>query len=105
VLFNLMQNSLDCLAKTGEKGVIDVRIEGVGEFFVKLVFKNNGPAIRPDILEKIFMPFFSTKEEGSGMGLNISRKLMTRMGGTIKAEVPGDGDWGAGFVLYIPKEG
>jgi len=38
------------------------------------------------------------------MGLNISRKLMTRMGGTIKAEVPRDEDWGAGFVLYIPNE-
>lgn len=104
VLFNLLQNSLDCLTETDKKGVIDVGIEGVGDFFVKLTFKNNGPPICPDILEKIFMPFFSTKEDGRGLGLNISRKLMTRMGGTIRAEVPGDDDWGAGFVLYIPNE-
>lgn len=55
--------------------------------------------------EKIFMPFFSTKDDGRGMGLDISRKLMSRMGGTIKAEMPEEDEgWGAKFVLYIPIE-
>jgi signal transduction histidine kinase len=105
VLFNLLQNSLDCLSGTGKKGVISVNVEEVGNFFVKFIYKNNGPPIPPVMREKIFMPFFSTKDDGRGMGLDISRKLMARMGGTIKAEIPEEDEgWGAKFVLYIPIE-
>jgi signal transduction histidine kinase len=103
VLFNLLQNSIDCLSGTGKKAVISVSVEEVGDFFVKFNFKNNGPPIPPVMREKIFMPFFSTKDDGRGVGLDISRKLMSRMGGTIQAEVPEEDEgWGAKFALYIP---
>jgi signal transduction histidine kinase len=107
VLFNLLQNSIDCLSGTGKKGVISVNVEEVSDFFVKFVYRNNGPPILPVMREKIFMPFFSTKDNGRGvgLGLNISRKLMSRMGGTIEAEVPEEDEgWGAKFVLHIPIE-
>jgi signal transduction histidine kinase len=41
--------------------------------------------IAPDILDKIFVPFFSTKERGSGIGLSLSRQIMRLHGGSITA--------------------
>lgn len=45
--------------------------------------KNNGPAIPPEIAEHIFIPFFTTKERGSGIGLSISRQIMRLSGGSL----------------------
>jgi signal transduction histidine kinase len=45
--------------------------------------EDNGPGIPPDVQEKIFVPFFSTKEDGSGIGLSLSRQIMRLHGGRI----------------------
>ncbi|MCK4944149.1 MAG: HAMP domain-containing histidine kinase [Candidatus Aminicenantes bacterium] len=98
VFFNLFQNSFDSFTQQGR---IKIHIEEVNELFVKLVYQNDGPPIHEEILGKIFIPFFSTKKKGRGIGLDISLRLMTRMGGMIKTEVPEKG-WGVKFTLYIP---
>jgi PAS domain S-box-containing protein len=49
-----------------------------------LQIKNNGPEISPEIREQIFVPFFSTKESGSGIGLSLSKQIMLRMEGDIR---------------------
>jgi len=98
VMLNLFLNSVDILPPQGKISITD---EGVNEFFVKLVYRNNGPPIPEQVIEKIFIPFFSTKKNGSGIGLAVSLKLMTRMGGTLKVDQPEPG-WGAKFVLFIP---
>jgi len=52
---------------------------------------DNGPGIPPDVQEKIFVPFFTTKEDGSGIGLSLSRQIMRVQGGTISVQsAPGD---------------
>ncbi|MCI0471070.1 MAG: HAMP domain-containing histidine kinase, partial [Candidatus Aminicenantes bacterium] len=98
VLLNLLLNSFDILPREGK---IRIEVEGVNDFMVKLVYKNNGPAIPFDIRKKILMPFFSTKKKGQGIGLALSLKQMIRMGGSLKVE-DSDGEWGARFVLYLP---
>lgn len=98
IIFNLIQNSLEILPV---KSKIYFKIEEVNDFFVKLIFSNNGPSIPESILEKIFMPFFSTKEGGSGIGLDLSLKLMTNMGGTIEVENLKKRE-GVKFTLHIP---
>lgn len=99
VLLNLFLNSADILPP--DEGKIYLGMEEINEFFVKLVYVNNGPPIPDDIKEKIFLPFYSTKDDGYGIGLAVSLKLMIRMGGSMKLEEPDDG-WGVKFALYVP---
>ena len=45
--------------------------------------QDNGPGIPPEVREKIFVPFFTTKEEGSGIGLSLARRILRLHGGSI----------------------
>lgn len=100
VLLNLINNSVNIL-KEQKSAKISISTETFNRKFVKLIYKNNGKPIEEENLEKIFTLFYSTNERGRGMGLAISLKLMTLMGGTIKAVAPEDGI-GAEFNLFIP---
>jgi signal transduction histidine kinase len=100
IMLNLLKNSLQILKHSN---VIRIYVESIDEYYIKLVYRNNGPLIPDEFMEKIFSPFYTTKERGGGIGLSISLKLMTRMGGTIRAEHPDDGK-GAKFGIYIPNK-
>jgi len=71
---------------------------------VKVSITDQGPGIAAEHLEKIFDPYFSTKERGSikgmGLGLAIAHSIITRHGGYINAESPAGG--GASFHIYLP---
>ena len=68
--------------------------------YVKISIKDHGIGISPDLLEKIFDPYFSTKKEGSGLGLAISHSIIAKHGGHITvASFPGQG---AAFSIYLP---
>lgn len=99
IILNLINNSLQILppGKT-----ISIDVEEIDEFYVKLVYRNNGEPIPEDKMEKIFSPLYTTKNKRKGIGLAISLKLMTRMGGTMKVVPPEDGI-GVKFVLFIPN--
>lgn len=100
ILLNLVNNSLNCL-KAGQQ--VNVYLESVDQSFVSLVFSNNGPSIPEEDLDRIFSPFFTTRETGEGIGLTISLKLITRMGGLMLATPPLEGQNGARFVIHIPR--
>ncbi len=97
IILNLLNNSMQILSPNKK---IKIYVEEVDDFFVKLVYRNNGEPIPEGLMEKIFSPFYSTKRNRKGIGLAISLKLMNRMGGSMKAVPPEDGI-GAKFVLYI----
>ena len=99
IILNLLNNSMQILSPGKE---IKIYVEDIDDFYVKLVYRNNGKTIPDELMEKIFSPLFSTKGRRKGIGLAISLKLMTRMGGTMKTVLPEDGI-GAKFLLYIPK--
>ena len=53
---------------------------------VVIEVEDNGPGVEPELLPKIFDPYFSTKTTGTGLGLAIARKAVEEHGGTISAE-------------------
>jgi signal transduction histidine kinase len=85
---NLIQNSIQ--AMQGE-GKIQIRLKDEGKQ-VRIEFEDNGPGVPADIQDKIFEPFFTTKKrgEGTGLGLDICRKIVRKHGGDMTLEsVPG----------------
>lgn len=99
VLINLLNNSMDALKEIsiGKKIRVYIFKEGNVSF---LQVGNNGPCIPPDLLDKVFIPFFTTKENGSGIGLSISQQIMNLHKGTI--DVYSDKDTGTIFTLRLP---
>ena len=84
VLVNLVRNSLDAI-----KGVSKPRLELNGRLSfgrVLISVDDNGPGIDDETIEQIFVPFFTTKREGSGIGLSLSRQIMTAHDGEIAVE-------------------
>jgi len=100
IIKNFFDNSLSVL-KPGQW--IKISAETIGDEYIRMVYRNNGETIPEESFEKIFLPLYSTKIEGSGLGLFISLKLMTRMGGTIKIVKP-ENKKGVKFIFYIPKK-
>ena len=65
------------------EGIITLRAYCNESEAVLIEVSNNGPAIPPEMAEHIFIPFFTTKEGGSGIGLSISRQIMRLSGGSL----------------------
>lgn len=83
VLLNLGKNAKQSL-ENQENGTIKF-IAGIDELNKKYInVWNNGPTIPPDILNEIFVPFFTTKSSGTGIGLSLSKQIMRLHGGSIR---------------------
>lgn len=90
VLINLLKNAVESLDKTADP-TIRLEAEADGPRVVICV-SDNGPGIEPEALEQIFIPFYTTKKTGSGIGLSLSRQIMQLHGGQLTAESePGRG--------------
>ncbi len=103
VLLNLLTNARDAIKESGVAGgIITVRLferDGSGCTAVS----DNGGGIPADVMDKIFEPYFSTKQRGSGIGLYMSKMIIERsMNGTIEAH---NIDGGAEFIIVTPLEG
>lgn len=84
VLINLVKNAMESLGNM-QNG----RITMMGDFdenYVFIIVTDNGPGIIPEALNRIFVPFFTTKKSGSGIGLSLSRQIMQMHNGTLTVE-------------------
>ena len=64
---------------------------------------DSGPGVAPDQREKIWEPFYTTRQRGTGLGLAIVRKRIEEVGGTARLAAPGNGNGdGARFELVVP---
>jgi signal transduction histidine kinase len=100
VFFNLLRNATDAM---GDGGRIDIDVEpGTPESNeVCVCVRDTGPGIAPDVIDRIFEPFFSTKRRGLGIGLALSEKIVRAHGGAISVEsVLGRG---ATFTVTLPQ--
>jgi len=104
VVINLVGNAIDALYQAG---IADARIEvmsgdNLAGTEVWLRVRDNGPGIPDETRARIFDPFYTTKSQGTGLGLALSRKVVEAHGGAMELESsPGTG---TEFVLVFPKE-
>jgi signal transduction histidine kinase len=105
VAINLVGNAMDSLADGQiDKPSINVSMgENLAGTMVWVRIMDNGLGIDQEACEKIFNPFFTSKEHGTGLGLPITKKLVEAHGGTIEVQTAQGG--GAEFVLTFPKAG
>jgi nitrogen fixation/metabolism regulation signal transduction histidine kinase len=82
VLINLIKNSIQALGDS-DNGIIKLsaEINERGKAVIKVT--DNGPGISEEIIDRVFVPFYSTKKEGSGIGLSISQSIIRAHGGSI----------------------
>ena len=84
VLINLIKNAMYAVKDITEPR-ISVRAHYTQNGRCEIQVIDNGSGIPPEIMEQIFIPFFTTKENGSGIGLSLSRQIMKNHGGSIEA--------------------
>jgi len=95
VLLNLLQNALE---SAGREGAVKLTT-GRRRRELEARISNSGPPIPPEALPRLFVPFFTTKATGSGLGLPISQDIVKRHGGHI--EVAREEDWTV-FTVVLP---
>ena len=101
VVLNLLLNAFDAMkdCPVNERRVV-LQAEQDGARMAKVTVRDRGPGVRGDKLDKIFQPFFTTKRDGLGMGLSISRSIIEDHGGLLWAE--NNPDRGATFCFTVP---
>jgi PAS domain S-box-containing protein len=101
VLVNLVSNALDAMRHTPpDQRKVEISTAGNADNEVRLTVRDHGTGIRTEVYERLFDRFFTTKEQGLGMGLAIVRSIVESHGGDIQAENVADG--GARFYFTLP---
>ncbi len=92
VITNILNNAIDALQSFEMLRLIQLRITKTGSGRTLIRIHNNGPEIPVELQDKIFVPFFTTKENGSGIGLSLSRQIMILHKGSLSLQSrPGEG--------------
>ncbi len=85
VVLNLLKNAQDAQLSAGRAGVpIEVRLHAEGGFY-RVSVRDSGCGLEPEQFARLFEPFFSTKPEGLGLGLSLSKSIIESYGGTLSA--------------------
>ncbi len=97
VLINLLKNSLEAGKENDDlEIVLSAREE---KRTIRIEVSDNGPGIPREVMDNIFVPFYTTKKEGSGIGLSLSRQIIRKHGGNMEA-ISSEGE-GATFVISL----
>ncbi len=97
VLLNLYLNAIHAIDR---KGVITVEASEARAGRVKITVTDSGKGIAPEQLEAIFTPYFTTKADGTGLGLAVVQNIIEQHAGTVQAASPARA--GAIFTLWLP---
>ncbi|MEW6067413.1 MAG: ATP-binding protein [Nitrospirota bacterium] len=96
---NLIQNAVEAMPQGGRLSISgSIKKE---EDFLDILVSDTGHGIAEDIMNKIYLPFFTTKEKGTGLGLSIVHKIVVSHGGNISVE---SSDKGTTFKIKLPLE-
>lgn len=102
VLINIIKNALENFGdqETGQDPLIKIKLRKEANL-IKIDICNNGKAIPTGIREQIFVPFFTTKENGTGIGLSLSKQIMLKLGGDIMLRTDSRND--TCFTVSLPQ--
>jgi signal transduction histidine kinase len=104
VLFNLLSNAQQALAPRNEPGRIVVRagaVEDEGKRWSIVEIADNGPGIPEAFIDRVFEPFFTTRDDGTGYGLYLAAELLKEQSGKLTAR--NNDDRGATFTIWLPQ--
>ena len=100
-LINLIRNAAESFVKSEVSDpIITLSAQAVSDGF-QFRIEDNGPGIRDDILDKLFVPFATHKKGGTGLGLAIAKQFVEAHGGTIRVET---GSEGTKFIIFLPDK-
>ncbi|MDX5410464.1 MAG: PAS domain S-box protein [Thauera sp.] len=103
VLLNLIRNGFDAMADTlPEQRVLTVRVRGCGDAAIEVAVIDRGHGISEEGRQQLFTPFYTTKTEGMGMGLNICRSIVEFHNGRLLVDANPEG--GTIFSFTLPTE-
>ncbi|WLV25881.1 PAS domain-containing sensor histidine kinase [Aciduricibacillus chroicocephali] len=97
VFLNLIKNAIEAIDH--DHGIIEIKLEVLSKHVV-ISFIDNGPGVPENIIDRLGEPFLTTKENGTGLGLMVTKQLMSQHGGEMKV-VPNEKE-GTTFKLRIP---
>ena len=102
LLANLLINALEAMAGAEQDGahVLSVALAAEGEGGLRVEVSDTGPGVPPELRERIFYPFFTTRPEGTGVGLAEVQKLAVAHGGTVQVDAGPEG--GGHFTVHLP---
>ncbi|HET8580100.1 MAG TPA: ATP-binding protein, partial [Nitrospiraceae bacterium] len=105
VFWNLSANAFDAVSAGGRLTISvrcrQVRVSGQSGEVIEIAFQDTGVGIKKEHLDKIFLPFFTTKKEGSGLGLAAVYRIVDLHGGWVR--VDSEEGKGARFVVCLPR--
>ena len=99
VIIKLLKNAIEATSSVPQ-GRIVIAFQHNSPDYDILTVQNNGTPIPQEIISQLFIPFFTTKDQGSGIGLSISKYIMRMHGGTIALQ---SNQEKTSFSLYFPK--
>jgi len=102
-LLNLARNAAEACADAANGGRVLLRgeiVRGDENGYQRITVFDNGPGIPPAALAKLFRPFFTTKANGTGLGLAVVQKIIVQHGGQVEARNRAEG--GAAFIVTLP---
>jgi len=99
VLLNLMRNAIEAMEETDRRELV-ISVAGLPDNLVEIAVSDTGAGIAPEINAQLFQPFVTTKSQGMGVGLSISRTIVEAHGGSI-AQHPNPGG-GTVFSFTLP---
>jgi two-component system nitrogen regulation sensor histidine kinase NtrY len=102
VIVNLIDNAAEALERSPVKDIWIRTAPDPDQDLAGLIVADSGPGIPPDVHERLFLPFFSTKQRGTGLGLAIVSRIISDHNGTIRVEE--NYPAGTKFIIELPAE-